>query len=833
MNKSEMLTYSPSGSIPGATHLFEEPGTIVTTVKELEPRALRRRYDPTEIPFVTTAATDGAPGPIGQPRAVAAIEFGIGIAREGYNIFALGPPGTGKHTLVLQALRERAAKRPVPPDLCYVHNFDDPRRPRLLALPPGTGAALRRDMERLIEDLRAAIASALEGEEYHRRRQAIDEEMKERPRRALGELGERAQREGLALVHTPGGLVVAATRDEQPLSDEEFGRLPEAEQEQVRAKIAQIEAEVQQTLLQLPRWLRERHDRLRDLRREVTGLAVQHLMDEVRRTHGSLPGVPEYLNRLQQDVIDHAEDLVEPEAAVPDALLQAFPRGVGRAAATRRYSVNVIVDNAAGTGAPVVFEDNPTYDNVLGRIEYVAQFGALVTDFSLLKAGALHRANGGYLVLEAHKLLRAPFAWEGLKRALQSRRIRIEPLGQALSLVSTVSLEPEPAALNVQIVLLGEALLYYLLCALDPDFSQLFKVAADFDDEMQATPESCRRYAELIAALARREALKPFDRAAVARLLEHSARLAGHQEKLTTRIAVLMDLLREADYWAGLEKADTVTAVHVQRALDEQIHRADRLRDRTYEEIARRTVMIDTEGERAGQVNGLSVAFLGGFTFGHPTRITARVRMGRGDVVDIEREVELGGPIHSKGVLILAAYLGARYRPDRPLSLSASLVFEQSYAGVEGDSASAAELFALLSAIADVPIRQSLAVTGSVNQHGEIQAVGSVNEKIEGFFDVCRARGLTGEHGVVIPAANAQHLMLRQDVVDAVAGGQFHVYPIETADEGIEILTGMAAKDRDASGQFAEGSFNRLVEVRLLALAEAWQEFSAAAYSQG
>jgi len=802
------------------------------TVAELEPRALRRRYDPAEIPFPTTDAAGGVPGPVGQPRALAAIQFGIGIAREGYNIFALGPPGTGRHSLVLQALRERAAKRPVPPDLCYVYNFDDPHRPRLLSLPPGSGAKLRRDMERLIEDLRAAIASALEGEDYHRRRQAIEEEMKERPARALAELGDRAQHEGLALVHTPGGLAVAATRDERPMSDEEFQHLPEAEQEQVRTRIAKVEMELQETLLQLPRWLRERHDRLRELRREVTGVAVQHLMDEVRRTHASHPGVPEYLNQVQHDVVEHAEEVVEPEAGLPEALLQTLPRAFGGAAATRRYGVNVVVDNAGGTGAPVVFEDNPTYDNVLGRIEHVSQFGALVTDFALVKAGALHRANGGYLVLEADKLLRAPFAWDGLKRALQSRRIRIEPLGQALSLVSTVSLEPEPAVLDVQIVLLGEAVLYYLLCAYDPDFSQLFKVAADFDDEMQATPENCRLYAELIAALAHREALRPFDRTAVARLLEHSARLAGHQEKLSMRIAVLMDLLREADYWATQENVGTITATHVQRARDEQIHRADRLRDRTYDEIARRTVMIDTEGERAGQVNGLSVGYLGTFLFGHPTRITARARMGRGDVVDIEREVELGGPIHSKGVLILAAYLGARYRPDRPLSLSASLVFEQSYAGVEGDSASAAELFALLSTIANVPIRQCLAVTGSVNQHGEIQAVGAINEKIEGFFDICRARGLTGKHGVIIPAANVQHLMLREDVVDAVAKGRFHIYPIQTADEGIELLTGIPTQDRDRSGEFPEGSFNQLLETRLLELAEGWKEFNAAGYIQ-
>jgi predicted ATP-dependent protease len=432
-------------------------------------------------------------------------------------------------------------------------------------------------------------------------------------------------------------------------------------------------------------------------------------------------------------------------------------------------------------------------------------------------------------VLDARELLRAPFAWDALKRALRSQRLRIESAGQALSLSDTVSLEPEPVPLDVQVVLLGEPVIYYLLCALDPDFRELFKVAVDFDDQIDATEETRRQYAYLVAELVRAASLKPFDRAAVARVMEHSARLAGHQEKLSGRIAALTDLLGEADYWAGQEQASTVATAHVQRAIDAETARVDRLRERAYEEIARHTVMIDTHGERAGQVNGISVSVLGTFVFGRPTRITARVRMGRGDVVDIEREVELGGPVHSKGVLILAAYLGARYSPSRPLSLSASLVFEQSYAAVEGDSASAAELFALLSAIADVPIRQCLAVTGSVNQHGEIQAVGSVNEKIEGFFDVCRARGLTGEHGVIIPAANAQHLMLRRDVVDAVGRGLFHVYPIRTADEGMELLTGIPAGEREATGEFSADTFNRLVESRLAEFAETLQAFSAAA----
>jgi lon-related putative ATP-dependent protease len=803
----------------------------VKTTAELAPPALCRRFDPAEIPFATTAGGPATVAMVGQPRAVAALRFGIGMPRDGYNIFALGAPGTGKRTLALRSLEDHAATRAVPPDLCYVHNFDDPRRPRLLSLPAGTGAGLRRAMERLVDDLRAAIAGALESEDYQRRRQALETEMKARPSQTLEEIKARALRESLDVIQTPTGLSVVATRNGEVITEEEFQNLPEGEREVLRSKVTELEASLETMVRQIPRWLREHHDRLRALRREVTALAAGHLVDEVRRTYAGSPDVLGYLDALQQDMVEHATELIEPDGALSDALSQALPRSFGRPVPARRYVVNVIVDQAGRTGAPVVLEDNPTYDNLIGRIEHLSQFGALVTDFTLIKAGALHRANGGYLVLDARDLLRAPFAWDAMKRALKSRRLRIESAGQALSLVDTVSLEPEPVALDVQVVLLGEPLIYYLLCALDPDFGELFKVAADFDDQLDATDEHRREYAMLIATLVQQAGLKPFDRGAVARVMEHSARLAGHQEKLSTRLSVVADLLAEADHWAGDAQAATVAAVHVQRAIDEQLHRADRLRDRVYEEIARGTVMIDTEGSRVGQVNGISVSALGPLVFGRPTRLTARARIGRGDVVDIEREVELGGPVHSKGVLILAAYLGARYSPNRPLSLSASLVFEQSYAPVEGDSASAAELFALLSAIADVPIRQCLGVTGSVNQHGEIQTVGAINEKIEGFFDICRARGLTGEHGVIIPAANTQHLMLRHDVVDAVGRGQFHVYPIRTVDEGMALLTGLPTLDRDASGEFPEGSLNHLIEARLAVFAETLPTFSGSSYT--
>jgi lon-related putative ATP-dependent protease len=494
----------------------------------------------------------------------------------------------------------------------------------------------------------------------------------------------------------------------------------------------------------------------------------------------------------------------------------------------RRYQVNVIVDGSAETGAPVVYEDNPTYMNLVGAVEHLAELGTLVTDFGLIRGGALHRANGGYLLLDAHKLLMHSFAWEALKRALRSREIRIETPAQMLSMVSTVTLTPQPVPLDVKVVLIADRWLYYLLSQHDFEFHELFKVAVDFEDDMRWDAETTAAYARLIATMVRREKLKPLDRGAVARAIEHSARLAEDSAKLSMHIGDLADIVRESDYWAGADGRAMIEARDVQQAIEAQRRRSDRVRERSQEMIQRGLVLIDTAGAKVGQVNGLSVLSLGSLTFGKPSRITAKVRLGRGEVVDIERQVELGGPIHSKGVMILSAFLASRYAGEHPLSLWASLVFEQSYGGVEGDSASSAELYALLSALADLPIKQSFAVTGSVNQHGDVQVIGGVNEKIEGFFDTCVARGLDGKQGVLIPAGNVTHLMLRRDVVEAAEAGRFRVYAVRTIDEGIELLTGVPAGQRDGAGKFPDGSVNRRVEDRLIALADQRRRFSAA-----
>ncbi|QYJ15065.1 hypothetical protein Rxycam_00877 [Rubrobacter xylanophilus DSM 9941] len=799
-------------------------------VEELKPERLYRRCDPESLPFKTTGELEELDGGMGQPRAVEAVRFGIGIERPGYNIYALGPPGTGKHALVRHFLHAKAAERPAPSDWVYVHDFAHPNRPRAIELPPGMGTRLRRDMEQLVEELRPALSSAFEGEEYQARRRAIEEEFAERSNQAFAELRRKAQERGLALLQTPMGWVFAPLRGGQVLSPQELQQLPEEERGRLEREVEELQQELQRVLSQdIPRWQREMQRKLRELNREVTNFAVGSRIEELKEEYAEFEEVAEYLEEVRRDIVQNAREFLGQGGDVQEP---------GREERTqpppaRRYQVNVLVDRGGMDRAPVVYEDNPTYQNLLGRVEYMAQMGALVTDFNLIRPGALHRANGGYLILDARRLLMQPFAWEGLKRALRSRLLRIESPGQMVGLISTISLEPEPIPLDVKVVLLGDRLLYYLLSALDPEFGQLFKVAADFDEEVDRNGENDLLYARLIGTIARREGLRPFDRTGVARVIEHGSRLAGDSGKLSIHVESLADVLREADYWASRNGNGAVTAADVQRAIDARTYRSDRLRERVQEEILRGTLLIDTEGERVGQVNGLSVIELGGFAFGRPSRISARVRMGRGEVVDIEREVKLSGPIHSKGVLILAGFLGGRYASERPLSLSASLVFEQSYSGVEGDSASSAELYALLSAISGVPIKQSLAVTGSVNQHGDVQAIGGVNEKIEGFFDICRKRGLTGEQGVIIPHSNVRHLMLRRDVVEAVERGEFHIYPVRTVDEGIELLTGLPAGEPDEEGHFPEDTVNGMVERRLAELGEKMRALTARSSGEG
>lgn len=795
------------------------------------------RCDPGQFDFETTEDLDDLTEVVDQARAGEALQFGVTTEREGFNIYALGPDQTDKETLVRHYLDDRAAEEQPPSDLCYVNNFHDPDEPRLLRVPAGVGRSLAEDVDDFLRELRPALTSAFESEEYQTRRAAVQEEAGSEQQAKFQELQERANERGLALLRTPAGFVFAPIRDDEIVPPDEIQELSEEEQQRLEEGMEELQDELKTILRSLPREQRKTRDRVQQLNEEIARYTVRDLLKELREEYREHDGVLEHLSGVEDDVVENVESVIGQNdgnhaggggAGGGGRSMQGPVRRVVEHPALRRYRVNVLVDHAETDHAPVVYEDNPTYQNLVGRIEYLAQMGTLVTDFNMIKAGALHEANGGYLMLDARQVLLQPYAWEALKRVVKSGEIRIDSLREMLGMVSTVTLDPEPVEHDTRIVLLGDRLLYYLLSEYDPDFGDLFKVAADFDDQVDRTDENERLYAGLVGSLVQKEQLRPFDRSGVARVVERSARMVGDAEKLSVRSRGVLDLIREADHWAEAEGADVVSDEHVQTAIDKRIHRSDRLRERTREEIVRDTIFIDTEGEQIGQVNGLSVLQLGDFAFGRPTRITARTRLGKGEVVDIEREAELGGPIHSKGVMILAGFLGGRYATDRPLSLEASLVFEQSYGGIEGDSASSTELYALLSSIAEVPIRQSVAVTGSVNQHGRIQPIGGVNEKIEGFYDVCEERGLTGEQGVLIPAANRKHLMLRRDVVDAIDRGDFRVWPVETVDQGMSILTGEPMGRRDEEGHYPEGTINYLVEERLAELAERRLDYAGA-----
>ena len=717
-------------------------------------------------------------------------------------------------------LAEDAARRPSPPDWVYVNNFMKPDRPIAIELPSGRAAAFKDAMRKLIEDLKSAAPAAFQSEDYQTRRGAIDEAFQKKQFEAFTALRQKAARKSILLLRTPVGFAMAPSENGEVVPPDQFNAWPEEKRAEVQAEIAALEKELEHVVHQIPQWDKERREDVRALNRETAKYAVDHLIEEARGAFADVPRVAEHMEAVRADLIETV-----PMFAAKAEGGEGETGDPARTAAFERYEVNVLVAQNGAEGAPLIEELHPTLGNLIGRIDYVSAHGVLVTNFQFIKAGAIHRASGGYLLLDMRALLMELFSWTALKRTLKRGEIAIEDVGRFLGLTSTVSLEPDPIPLHVKVVLFGERLLYFLLCAYDPEFGEHFKVLADFEDDFSRTPENEAAFARIAASIVRRDDLRPLDRDAVGRIVEHAARLADHSGKLSLRVNDLREALIEADFCAREAGRDAIARADVERALQARVRRASRIRDRAQESILERIALIDTDGARVGQVNGLSVIEIGGFGFGRPTRITCQTRPGGGKVVDIEREVELGGPIHSKGVLILSGFLAGRYALDAPMSLFASLVFEQSYGGVEGDSASSAELYALLSALAEVPLRQDFAVTGSVNQLGVVQAIGGVNEKVEGFFDICAARGLTGKQGVLIPGANVQHLMLREDVVQACADGRFAVYPIATIDEGIALLTGLEAGERQADGVFPPGSINRRVEDRLRAFADIRKNF--------
>ncbi|MBK6401068.1 MAG: AAA family ATPase [Rhodocyclaceae bacterium] len=789
----------------------------------LPPESLFSPCDPAALDFTTTETL--ADIDVGQlhPRAVDAMKLGLDIRHDGYNLFVLGDAGSGRHAIVAQLLAGQQQSGSPPADWCYVNNFAEPSRSRLLRLPAGRGARLRDDMQRLVGELAPAIAAAFESDDYRSRIESMQDEAKQREDEALRGLGREAAQVGVALLRTPQGFVFAPMKTgEETLSPQEFEQLPEARQQEFRQHMETLHERLHKLMNEFPRWRREMQGRIKELSRETLRLAVGHLVEELRPGYADLPEVGAHFDAVMRDIIESGESLREPGRGEEEGETTYFAGNIS----VQRYLVNLLVGNAPDDGRPVVHEDHPTLQNLVGRVEHLVHMGTLVSNFMLIKAGALHRANGGFLVLDALKVLSQPYAWEGLKRALKSGEIRIESLSELIGLTSTLQLEPEPVPLDVKLVLIGERLTYYLLAELDPEFPELFKINADLDSEVERSPDNTRHYARLIATLARRLGPRHFTAGAVAAIVEHAARLAADAQRLTTRTRPLGDLMSEADHFAALANAVLIDRPHVEAALAARRHRHERIRQRYQEEILRGQLLVSTSGSHVGQVNGLAVVMLGEGTFAHPVRITATVRMGEGEVVDIEREVELGGPIHSKGVLILASFLAARFGFNAPLSLKASLVFEQSYGGVEGDSASLAELAALMSALSGLPIRQSLAVTGSVNQFGVVQPVGGINEKIEGFFDICAARGLTGDQGVLIPAPNIAHLMLRDDVVDAVRGGRFNIWAVGGVDQALELLTGIPAGEPNDKGEIPADSVNFQVAVQLAELARLRQSYS-------
>jgi predicted ATP-dependent protease len=809
--------------------------------RRVPPDRLRWFCDPADLPFETTGQLSPQDGAIGQERGVAALEFGLDMESPGFNLFVAGPSGTGRTTTARTYAERQAAKRPTPDDWLYVYNFEHPDHPRSLRLPAGDGARFRDDMAELIKAVRDQARRTFESREYRNMREEIQRKLEERRRRVIDDLSKVARKRGFAVSFTPMGAVIVPLSIDanRPMTSEEVEALPKEERERLRERGEELSPAVSETLDQIRRLEREAQGTVAEQDAKVTRAAIAPLIIECQDKYRERPRIVEYLNWVQEDLIAHTaairaevgegdEDGEEPQQQ-SNVSLETIMADFDHESIWDRYEVNVLVENRTdAAGAPVVFEPNPTYYNLLGRIEYRALFGAMITDFRMIKAGALHRANGGFLLLNAMDVFNNPFAWEALKRQLQTGHIRIENIGDQFTPVPVATLQPEPIPLQLKILLIGPPLYYYMLYFLDEDFANLFRVRADFDTEMARTAEHVARYAAFVRSQVEELGLLHFHRDAVAKVAEYGARCAEHQEKLSARLRQVSDLVAEASYWASVDRQPYVRARHVAIAMKQRIYRSNLIEEKIHELITEGTIFIDTTGAREGQVNGLSVMDIGDYSFGRPVRITAQTSVGTDGVINLERETRLSGRIHSKGFLILTSFLSSRYAQDKPLSLAARIAFEQTYDEVEGDSASSAELYSLLSSLAGLPLRQDLAVTGSVNQLGQIQPIGGVNEKIEGFFDVCATQGLSGEQGVIIPEASVKNLMLREDVIDAARQRRFHIWAVRTVDEGIEILTGKPAGERRPDGTWEPDTVNARVDQRLRDYAHRLKDFGRA-----
>lgn len=791
-------------------------------IRPISPEEAYQRCNVDELPFETTAEIEELTRYIGQDRALEAVEFGISMGHRGFNLFVVGPEGSGRHSVVQSFINKQAAKETTPNDWCYVFNFEEPHKPLALEFPPKQGPQFRKEMHELLDTLKTTIPSVFEGDDYRTKRRAIKEDLEGKVDTIYADLIEKGRAQSIGVIRNEQGIVFNPLDDKgKPMDLAAYRKMPAEKQEEFEKKIENLHTFLQKIVHQVSMLNRETKERKRALKKETAGHCVARVIDALKAKYFADQGkIFQYLNRVERELIEKVDDFLEPSEAHVEGVI-SFVHGPPT---FDQYDVNVLLTHETD-GAPVVYEDLPTYQNLHGRIEHQARMGMLTTNFSLIMPGALHRGNGGYLIIDAGRLLMQPFAYEGLKRTLRSGQIRMEPVERLFGLMSTVTLEPEPIPLNVKVVLIGQPLIYYLLSDYDPEFASLFKVQADFEYDMERSTENQQRYAALIAGLVREKELLPLHKTAVARVIEEASRHAGDCKKLSLHIRKIADLIKEADYLAAKNHKECIEAEDIEMAVAARKRRGGRIHDRILMSIEDDIRHIETSGERLGQVNGLSVVEIGSDAFGFPTRITAVTRPGKGEIIDIEREVDLGGPLHSKGVMILASFLSGRYARSIPLGLQASLTFEQSYGDVEGDSASCAELCALLSSLADVPIKQHLAITGSISQKGEVQPVGGLNEKIEGFFDVCASRGLTGNEGVIIPASNLRHLMLKEEVVTAIVGKQFSVYPVSLVDEAITLLTGQDAGEQDSNGVYPEGSINGRIEACLLHFARDLQEF--------
>lgn len=791
-------------------------------ITKLTSEQLYRKCDAAKFDFTTTADLEERLSALGQDRAICAVELGINIKSRGYNLFCLGPEGTGKTSLVKRILEKEGKQRPTPDDWAYVYNFDEPHKPIAVNFPAGAAAGFAKDMEEFAYAMEHDLPEAVKNELYEEQLSVIREKYQEKRNDYVKVLQKKAKGKKVSLLHMPMGVVVAPMKNGEIISPDVFDTLSDDEKNEIMADLNAMQEEIAQHQDDAPGWEEKQTEEIKKLQEKLVKDAIKKPINDIKQKYRGNKKVAEYLKAVQNYILENIPSFVpnydqdsKPQTEEePMAGLLSQLKNQQEEDKYSKFKVNVVVKNVPDSGAPIVLLDHPTQGNLVGKVERIQQFGALITDFTLIKGGALHRANGGFLLIDARKLLLQPYSWDSLKRALASKEIKIEAPSEDTSF-STISLDPQPIPLDVKVVMTGDAELYDLLSERDPDFSDYFKVEADFGMIIDRTDENEVEYAKLIGSLTKKKNLRSLNKQAVARVIEYSSRLADDSEKLTAHVSSIGDLLKEADYWACKSKASQIGKNHVDQAIKSQIYRSDRVNRAMLEQIDKGTILLDVKGERVGQINGLVVYNFTRNSFGKPTRITTQVRLGRGEFINIEREVAMSGPIHSKGVLILQALIANRFAKRSPLSLSASIVFEQSYGGVDGDSASSTEYYCMLSAIANLPIKQSLAVTGSINQFGEIQPIGGVNEKIEGFFEVCKYNGLTGKQGVIIPRTNVVNLMLREDVLEAVENGQFSIYAIDDVDDGIELLTGIPAGKADKRGRFPKGTVNYMVQQSL------------------